>query len=108
MGSKVHLVHHLEADELYRLYKAATDATERTHLQIIWLLTSGRSAQFVAEVPGSTPRWVSVIVARSNRAGVARLGDQGRFTPGSRRMRSIRLPPQGAPDRCSTPTSNAA
>lgn len=52
MGSKVHLVHHLGADELHRLYKAATDATERTHLQIIWLPTSGRSAQFVAEVTG--------------------------------------------------------
>lgn len=26
--------------------KAATDATEWTHLQIIWLLISGRSAQF--------------------------------------------------------------
>ena len=30
MGSKVHPVHHLEADELHQLYKAATDATERT------------------------------------------------------------------------------
>jgi hypothetical protein len=28
MGSKIHLIHHLEADELYRLYK---DAMERTH-----------------------------------------------------------------------------
>ncbi|NUB24339.1 winged helix-turn-helix domain-containing protein [Azospirillum brasilense] len=70
MGSKVHLVHHLDADELHLLYKAVTDATERTHLQIIWLLTSGRSAQFVAEVTGYTPRWVSVIVGRYNEAGV--------------------------------------
>lgn len=84
MGSKVHLVHHLGADELHRLYKAATDATERTHLQIIWLLTSGRSAQFVAEVTGYTPRWVSVIVGRYNEAGVAGLGDQRQFAPGAR------------------------
>lgn len=84
MGSKVHLVHHLAADELHRLYKAATDATERTHLQIIWLLTSGRSAQFVAEVTGYTPRWVSVIVGRYNEAGVAGLGDQRQFNPGAR------------------------
>ncbi len=55
MGSKVHLKRHLEADELHRLYKEAKDATARTHLQIIWLLTSGRSAQFVAEVTGYPP-----------------------------------------------------
>ncbi|TWA84530.1 hypothetical protein FBZ83_105412 [Azospirillum brasilense] len=108
MGSKVHLVHHLDADELHRLYKAATDATERTHLQIIWLLTSGRSAQFVAEVTGYTPRWVSVIVGRYNEAGGAGLGDQRQFNPGSRRMRGIRLPPQGTPDRCSTQANSAA
>jgi transposase len=84
MGSKVHLVHHLEADELHRLYKEAKDATERTHLQIIWLLTSGRSAQFVAEVTGYTPRWISVLVGRYNEAGVAGLGDQRQFNPGAR------------------------
>jgi len=108
MGSKVHLKRHLEAAELHRRYKEAKDATERTHLQIIWLLTSGRSAQFVAEVTGYTPRWISILVGRYNEAGVAGLGDQRQFNPGSRRMRSIRLPPQGTPDRCSTPTSNAA
>ncbi|MCW2239078.1 hypothetical protein [Azospirillum canadense] len=93
---------------MHRLYKAATDATERTNLQIIWLLTSGRSAQFVAEVTGDTPRWVSVIAGHDNRAGGAGLGDQRQFNPGSRRMRGIRLPPQGTPDRCSTQASSTA
>ena len=83
MGSKVHLKRHLEADDLHRLYKDAKDATERTHLQIIWLLTSGRSAQFVAEVTGYTPRWISVLVGRYNEAGVAGLGDQRQFNPGA-------------------------
>ena len=69
---------------MHRLYKAATDATERTHLQIIWLLSSGRSAQFVPEVTGSTPLWVSVIVGRYNEAEVAELGDQRQFNPGAR------------------------
>lgn len=81
MGSKAHLIHHLAADELRRLYTTATDATERRHLQIIWLLTSARSAQFVAKVTGYTPRWISLIVGRYNRAGVAGLGDQRQFNP---------------------------
>lgn len=108
MGSQVHLKRHLEADELHRRYKEAKDVTERTHLQIIWLLTSGRTAQFVAAVTGYTPRWISILVGRYNEAGGAGLGDQRQFNPSFRRMRSIRLPPQGTPDRGSTQTSSAA
>jgi|AGTN01.1.fsa_nt_gi hypothetical protein len=84
MGSKVHLVHHLDEAELYRLYREEKDGTHRSHLQIVWLLTSGRSAQFVSEVTGYSQRWISVIIGRYNEAGVEGLGDLRRFNPGSR------------------------
>lgn len=84
MGAKVHLVRHLEAADLYRRYKEAKGGTERTHLQVIWLLTSGRSAKFVAEVTGYSQRWVSILVGRYNEAGVEGLGDLRRFNPGSK------------------------
>ncbi len=84
MGAKVHLVRHLEAEDLYRLYKDARGGIERTHLQVIWLLTSGRSAGFVAEATGCSRRWISILVGRYNEAGVEAPGDLRRFNPGAR------------------------
>lgn len=84
MGSKVHLVEHLSADELYHRYREEQDPIKRTHLQIVWLLTSGRPAKVAAEMTGYSPRWISVLVGRYNEAGVDGLGDLRRFNPGSR------------------------
>lgn len=84
MGSKVHLIGHLDAEELYQRYRDEQDPIKRTHLQIIWLLTTGRAAKFVAETTGYSQRWISVLVGRYNEAGVEGLGDQRRFNPGAR------------------------
>ena len=62
---------------MHRLYREAKDATARTHLQIIWLLSSGRSAQFVAAVTGYTPRWISVLVGRYNEESMQKSGAVG-------------------------------
>ena len=72
MGSKVHLVAHTDAEELYERYRAEQNPIKRTHLQIIWLLTTGRAAKFVAETTGYSQRWISVLVGRYNEAGVLR------------------------------------
>jgi len=64
MGSKVHLVRHLDEAELYRLYRDGKDGTQRSHLQIIWLLTSGHSAKFVSGVTGYAQRWISEVIGR--------------------------------------------
>ena len=69
-------------EELERRYKAASDGIERGHLQIIWLLSQGRSAKFVAEVTGYTPTWVSKILWRYNDHGLAGLGDGRRRARG--------------------------
>jgi len=46
-----------------RIWSAATRpltvALNAVTLQIIWLLSQGRSAKFAAEVTGYTPTWVS-------------------------------------------------
>jgi hypothetical protein len=81
MGSKVYLIDHLTADELYHRYRAEQEPIKRTHLQIIWLLTSGRPAKMAAEMTGYSQRWISVPVGRYN--GVDGLGDLRRFNPGS-------------------------
>src|SRR3954466_7090815 len=84
MGSKVYLIEHFDADELYHRYRAEQDPIKRTHLQIVWLLTSGRPAKVAAEMTGYSQRWISVLVGRYNEAGVDGLGDLRRFNPGSR------------------------
>ena len=84
MKSRVYLVEHLSADELYRLYREEKDAIRRTHLQALWLVASGRPAKFAAAVTGYTQRWLSVLIGRYNEAGVEGLGDRRQFNPGSR------------------------
>jgi hypothetical protein len=81
MGSKIYLIEHFKADELYHRYRAEQDPIKRTHLQIVWLLTSGRPAKVAAEVTGYSQRWISVLVGRYNE--VDGLGDLRRFNPGS-------------------------
>jgi transposase len=84
MGSKVHLIEHLDAEELYRRYREESDPILRTHLQILWLLTSGRPAKIVAEMTGYSQRWISILIGRYNEAGVEALGDLRSFNPGAR------------------------
>ena len=66
MGSKVHLIDYLKADELYHRYRVEQDPIKRTHLRIIWLLTSGRPATMAAEMTGYSQRWISVSVGRGS------------------------------------------
>src|SRR3954451_21130448 len=84
MGSKVYLIDHLTADELYHRYREEQHPIKRTHLQILWLVTSGRPAKVAAEMTGYSQRWISVLVGRYNEAGVDGLGDLRRLNPGSR------------------------
>ena len=67
MSSKIFVAPHHSTEELERHYKAAGDGIERGHLHIIWLLSQGRSAKFVAEVTGYTPTWVSKRILKKRR-----------------------------------------
>ena len=82
MSGRIFVAPHHSTEELERRYKAAADGVERGHLHIIWLLSQGRSAQFVAEVTGYTPTWVSKILWRYNDHGLAGLGDGRQDNPG--------------------------
>ena len=81
MSGKILLAPHHSTEDLERRYKAATDGVERGHLHIIWLLSQGRSAKFVAEVTGYTP--TSKILWRYNDHGLAGLGDGRLDNPGA-------------------------
>ena len=79
MSGRIFVAPYHSTEELERRYKAANDGIERGHLHIIWLLSQGRSAKFVAEVTGYTP--TSKILWRYN--GLAGLGDGRLDNPGA-------------------------
>ena len=77
MTSRIFLAPHHSTEELERRYKAADGGIERSHLQIIWLLS--HAAKLVAEVTGYSS--VSKILWRYN--GLAGLGDGRLDNPGA-------------------------
>jgi transposase len=72
------IVGHLPVAELEARYRAARDATEARHFQVIWLLAQGRTFLEVAGVLAFVPRWVEELAARYNAFGPNVLGDQRR------------------------------
>ena len=48
----IHLVPHLPTAELEQRYRRATEPTERSWWQILWLLAKGQTAAAVAESTG--------------------------------------------------------
>src|SRR3982750_1539261 len=52
------LAAHLSPAELGQRYRAARSPVERSHLQIVWLLSRGRGEREVARVTGYGRRWV--------------------------------------------------
>src|SRR4051812_32512953 len=81
MTSRIFLAPHHSTEDLERRYKAADGGIERSHLQIIWLLSQGHAAKFVAEVTGYSS--VSKILWRYNDHGLAGLGDGRLDNPGA-------------------------
>src|SRR3954449_8448007 len=53
------LAAHLSPAELGQRYRAARSPVERSHLQIVWLLSQGRGEREVARVTGYGRRWVA-------------------------------------------------
>src|ERR687884_1037181 len=78
------LAAHLSPAELGQRYRAARPPVERSHLQIVWLLSQGRGEREVARVTGYGRRWVAEVVRRSNEEGPDGLGDRRRANAGAR------------------------
>ena len=78
------LVAHLSTAELGQRYRAAQQPIERSHLQIVWLLSQGRSEREVVAATGYGARWITEIVRRYNAEGAGGLGDQRAKNTGAR------------------------
>jgi transposase len=84
MPKRLELSPHASTEELERRYREAKDPVQRSHHQIVWLLSEGRTTEEVCEVTGYSPGWVRRIARRYNELGVEGLGDRRHFNPGAR------------------------
>src|SRR3954454_5868135 len=74
----------LSPAELGQRYRAARSPVERSHLQVVRLLSRGRSEREVAQVTGYGRRWVGEVVRRYDEGGPDGLGDRRRGNAGAR------------------------
>src|SRR3954463_3272701 len=78
------LAAHLSPAELGQRYRAARSPVERSHLQIVWLLSRGRGEREVAQVTGYGGRGVGEVARRYDEGGPDGLGDRRRGNAGAR------------------------
>src|SRR3954471_9506262 len=77
------LAAHLSPAELGQRYRAARSPVERSHLQIVRLLSRGRGEREVARVTGYGRRWVAEMPRRHVEGGPDGLGDGRRGNAGA-------------------------
>jgi transposase len=79
------IVLHLSPDEIARRYRTCRTGVEKTHWQILWLLTRTAEPPTPAQVAsqvGLTPAWVRTVLKRWNAQGPEGLADRRPLTNG--------------------------
>lgn len=89
MAKRVTVTTELTTEELRERYRSATNAVERTHWQILWLIKDGHTPDEVARLLGYTARWVRTIVQRWNRVGEQAIRDQRLSVKGAPTLLSL-------------------
>src|SRR5215203_1112628 len=84
MPKRIELSPHATTEELEHRYRKAKDPVERSHHQIVWLLSEGKRTVEVCEVTGYSPGGVRKIARRYNEWGVDALGDRPHSNPGAK------------------------
>ena len=81
------VIRHRTANRARAAYRACRDGIEKTHWQILWLLTRTTDPPTPAEVAalvGLTPAWVRTVLKRWNAEGPAGLADRRPATNGGK------------------------
>src|SRR5215207_2419189 len=82
MPKKIKLESHLSTAELESRYRESKDPIERSHYQIVWLISQGKTTAEVMEVTGYSRNWIQQLSRRYNEKGPEALGDQRHENPG--------------------------
>jgi transposase len=83
MPKRLQVEQHLPTDELERRYRQARDPVERSHYQIIWLVSQGHLTREVVAATGYSATWIRTICQRYNAHGPADMGDRRHANPGA-------------------------
>ena len=62
--------------ELENRYRKAHNPALRSHYQILWLISEGKSTTQVMEVTGYSRGWIQQLARRYNQGGPEALGDR--------------------------------
>ena len=65
-------------------YRKAHDPVERSHYQILWLISEGNTTSQVMEVTGYSRGWIQQLARRYNAYGPKALGDHRHHNPGAK------------------------
>jgi transposase len=84
MPKKIKLEPHLTSEELEHRYRKAHDPVLRTHYQILWLISEGKTTTQVMEVTGYSRGWIQELARRYNAEGPEALGDHRHQNPGAK------------------------
>lgn len=78
MTYRIQLAPHLSTEDLFARYRGEKRSAEKTHWQVLWLLSQGKTSQEAADVTGYSSRWVRRLVARYNAGGPEAMRDRRR------------------------------
>src|SRR5215216_6269745 len=84
MPKTIKLEPHLKPQELENRYRKAKDPVLRSHYQILWLISEGKSTTQVMEVTGYSRGWIQQLARRYNSDGPETLGDRRHQNPGAK------------------------
>lgn len=84
MPKTIKIVPHLGSEELESRYRKARDPVERSHYQILWLISEGKTTSQAMEVTGYSRGWIQQLARRYNAHGPEALGDRRHQNPGAR------------------------
>src|SRR5437763_975013 len=82
MNKPITIKPHLSVAEVEARYRKATDAVERSHWQIIWLLAQDKTTKEIQEFTGYCLAWIRTLARRYNQSGPQALGDRRHSNPG--------------------------
>jgi transposase len=83
MPKTIKLAPHLSSEELENHYRKAHDRVLRSHYQILWLISLGKTTTQVMEATGYSRGWIQQIARRYNSDGPEALGDRRHGNPGA-------------------------
>jgi transposase len=88
MPHRIRVEGQLSTEELQQRYRSATQASEKMHWQVLWLIAEGKRADEVAQITSYTINWVRELVGRYNRGGPGAIEDGRRGHSGRRPLLS--------------------